>query len=71
MRPTRVSSSLVLVLALLLAPAAAAAATVPAGALLPDLGMAPLVNFSVQKRPKGERWLRFMVIIVNVGARPF
>jgi hypothetical protein len=40
-------------------------------ALLPDLGMAPLADFSVQKRPRGERWLRFSAIIVNVGAGPF
>jgi len=42
-----------------------------ADALLPDIGMAPLADFSVQKRPKGERWLRFSATIVNVGAGPF
>jgi len=40
-------------------------------ALLPDLGMAPLVNFSVERRPHGVRWLRFTTVIVNVGAGPF
>lgn len=40
-------------------------------ALLPDLGMAPLADFSIQRRPKGERWLRFSATIVNVGAGPF
>lgn len=52
-----------------LAPSAASA--YPTGAVLPDIGMAPLRDFSVQKRPKGERWLRFSAIIVNVGAAPF
>lgn len=33
--------------------------------------MAPLTDFSIQKRPKGGRWLRFTAIIVNVGAGPF
>jgi hypothetical protein len=37
----------------------------------PDLGMAPLTDFSVQKRPKGQRWLRFSAVIVNVGPGPF
>lgn len=40
-------------------------------ALLPDLGMAPLADFSVQRRPRGERWLRFSATIVNVGVGPF
>ncbi|HYN69979.1 MAG TPA: lysyl oxidase family protein [Candidatus Eisenbacteria bacterium] len=51
--------------------AAPAVASYPAEALLPDIGMAPLRDFSVQKRPKGERWLRFSAVIVNVGAGPF
>ena len=42
-----------------------------ATALLPDLGMAPLTNFSVERRPHGGRWLRFTTVIVNVGAGPF
>lgn len=33
--------------------------------------MAPLTDFSIEKRAKGTRWLRFTAIIVNVGAGPF
>ena len=62
--------SITLAGALLLAPDPVAA-NHGADALLPDLGMAPLADFSVQKRPKGDRWLRFSAIIVNVGAGPF
>ena len=40
-------------------------------ALLPDLGMLPPKDFSVEKRPKGGRWLRFDAVIVNVGQGPF
>lgn len=47
------------------------AAVVPEGALLPDLGMAPLTNFRIERKPRGERWLRFSTVIVNVGAGPF
>lgn len=47
------------------------AATLPEDALLPDLGMAPLTNFRIERRPRGERWLRFSTVIVNVGAGPF
>lgn len=36
-------------------------------AVLPDLGMLPPQNFSVQSRPRGVRWLRFDAIVVNVG----
>ncbi len=43
----------------------------PTTAALPDLGMAPLTDFSIQRRSKGERWLRFSAVIVNVGAAPF
>jgi hypothetical protein len=50
---------------------APAAAVVPEDALLPDLGMAPLTNFRIERRPRGERWLRFSAVIVNVGAGPF
>lgn len=50
-------------------PVAASHATTDAA--LPDIGMAPLADFSIQKRPKGERWLRFSATIVNVGAGPF
>ncbi len=48
-----------------------AAASHPVDAALPDLGMAPLADFSIQRRPKGVRWLRFSAVIVNVGAGPF
>lgn len=63
--------SAALVAALLLGAGPAAANHATTDALLPDLGMAPLKDFSVQKRPKGARWLRFSAIIVNVGAGPF
>jgi hypothetical protein len=46
-------------------------AALPADALLPDLGMAPLTNFRIERRPRGERWLRFSTVIVNVGSGPF
>lgn len=39
--------------------------------LLPDLGMAALTDFRVERRPRGDRWLRFSAVIVNVGAGPF
>src|SRR5688500_11773060 len=72
-RPTRFMSllvSLTLVAAGLVVPAAVAANR-GADALLPDIGMAPLANFSVQKRAKGQLWLRFSATIVNVGVGPF
>jgi hypothetical protein len=56
---------------------ATATAPLPVGAshagtaLLPDLGMAPLTTFSVERRPHGVRWLRFTTVIVNVGPGPF
>ena len=54
-----------------LMPLPASATHVTEGALLPDLGMAPLANFSLQRRPRGGMWLRFDAIIVNVGDGPF
>lgn len=39
--------------------------------LLPDLGMAPLEDFKVERRGTGVTWLRFSTIIVNVGDGPF
>ena len=69
-RPVSLLVSIAVVAAGLVAPSSVAASHA-ADALLPDLGMAPLADFSVQKRPKGQRWLRFSAIIVNVGAGPF
>lgn len=66
----RAPVSLALVGALLLAPGPVAASH-PADVKLPDLGMAPLQDFSIQKRPNGVRWLRFSSIVVNVGVGPF
>ena len=73
MRPTRFVTLIVLLtlVAAGLGAPASVAANHGSDALLPDLGMAPLRDFSVQKRPKGARWLRFSAIIVNVGAGPF
>lgn len=73
MRRTRVGTSLVVTTALLmgmLIPSSVAAA-LPEDAMLPDLGMAPLTNFRVERRPRGDRWLRFSTVIVNVGDGPF
>lgn len=53
------------------APGAVGANHITGAALLPDLGMAPLQNFSLQRRPRGGMWLRFDAIIVNVGDGPF
>jgi hypothetical protein len=66
----RLLVSLTMVAALLLGPASAAG-NHPGDARLPDLGMAHLRHFSIEKRPNGVRWLRFSAIIVNVGAGPF
>jgi hypothetical protein len=38
---------------------------------LPDLGMLPPKDFSVQQRPRGGKWLRFDSVIVNVGPGVF
>ena len=35
--------------------------------VLPDLGMLPPKDFSIQSRPRGVRWLRFEAVVVNVG----
>lgn len=35
--------------------------------VLPDLGMLPPKDFSMQSRPRGARWLRFDTVVVNVG----
>jgi hypothetical protein len=52
-------------------PASRTAATHATGALLADLGMAPLGNFHIERRPRGGKWLRFDAVIVNVGDGPF
>lgn len=38
---------------------------------LPDIGMLPPRDFSIQQRPKGVRWLRFDSIVVNTGPGVF
>lgn len=38
---------------------------------LPDIGMLPPRDFSIQQRPKGVRWLRFDAIVVNIGPGDF
>ena len=43
----------------------------PEGSLLPDLVMLPPKDFSIQKRPKGGRWLRFDTVIANIGPGKF
>jgi len=69
-RSINVLVSMALVVAGMAAPSSISA-NHQADVLLPDLGMAPLADFSVQKRPKGQRWLRFSAVIVNVGPGPF
>lgn len=59
------------VLAGSLGPGAVNASHIIGASLLPDLGMAPLRNFSLQRRSQGGMWLRFDAIIVNVGDGPF
>jgi hypothetical protein len=48
-------------------PAPSAAIALDDSAVLPDLGMLPPRDFSIQSRPRGVRWLRFDTIVVNVG----
>lgn len=38
---------------------------------LPDLGMAPLKDFKVEKTAAGKRLLRYTAIVVNIGKGPF
>ena len=61
------TSLVVGVLLLATAPVTAAGAVTPR---LPDLGMAPLRDFSIE-RSGGARLLRFTTEIVNVGSGPF
>lgn len=37
----------------------------------PDLAMLPPSDFSIERRPKGGRWLRFDTVVVNKGPGPF
>lgn len=71
--PTRRPLALVLALALtsasLLAPPASVA--LDGSEVLPDLGMLPPTNFSIQRRPRGDRWLRFDTVVVNMGPGSF
>jgi hypothetical protein len=61
--------ALLLALSLLSAPLAmpGSAVALDASAVLPDLGMLPPTDFSIQSRPRGVRWLRFDSVVVNVG----
>jgi hypothetical protein len=52
-------------------PAPAVATHPPVEAGLPDIGMLPPTDFSIQSRPRGQRWLRFDTVIVNIGPGPF
>ena len=54
-----------------MAAAAPAGGTHPAGSVLPDLVMLAPKDFSVEKRPKGKRWLRFDTVIANIGPGRF
>jgi hypothetical protein len=54
-----------------LAVAGPVAATHPEGSVLPDLVMLAPKDFSIEKRPKGKRWLRFDTVIANVGPGAF
>lgn len=62
--------SVTLIGAMVLVPGPAAASH-PEDVRLPDLGIAPLRDLSIEKRPNGVRWLRFSAVIVNVGRGPF
>lgn len=51
------------------------APAVPARAVtaeqLPDLVMLPPAGFTIQTRPRGQRWLRFPTVVANVGPGRF
>lgn len=67
--PLTVLLALALVSTSLVAPPATVA--LDGSELLPDLGMLPPKDFSVQSRPRGARWLRFDSVVVNVGPGVF
>lgn len=73
MSPRRLGAASVSLVLLLLALAAGASvrAMEPVVERLPDLGMAPLQDFSIDRKGNGTVWLRFDTIIVNVGDGPF
>lgn len=56
---------------ILLNPWAPARPALAASDALPDLGMARLEDFKIEKRPGGQRLLRFSSVVVNVGDGPF
>lgn len=62
-----VALSIAVVLAAASLPAPRPAVALDVSAVLPDIGMLPPKDFSIQSRPKGVRWLRFDSIVVNVG----
>jgi hypothetical protein len=67
----------VITLLLSLAATASSAASPPSAValdpspVLPDIGMLPPKDFSIQSRPRGVRWLRFDSVVVNVGPGAF
>lgn len=70
-KPTmRLRRSLAAAIAIVLTtlPMTAIAADPP---LMPDLGMAQLRGFSVERTPAGQTRLRFTTIIINIGDAPF
>ena len=68
-RPITILLSLVVACGAFIAPPSAVA--LDASAVLPDLGMLPPKDFSIQSRPRGVRWLRFDTVVVNVGPGQF
>jgi hypothetical protein len=73
MRARAVIAVLLLSLAMSASPAAVppSAMALETSALLPDIGMLPPKDFSIQSRPRSVRWLRFDSVVVNVGPGAF
>jgi len=71
--PRRHPLTLLLAAAVLVTGLAAPSASVALDGteVLPDLGMLPPKDFSVQSRPRGVRWLRFDSVVVNRGPGAF